>query len=140
MGSGQEGSSLKPSSGPQLKEWLTLPLFCASHKSTLNPSSYHVNVIVIAFFFHFHLHIRFYFVVMEYFVVSLSFQVVNRYKGSNYPIMNLHERTLSVLACKVRFPEKEKSLNLSIFFFFFNGIMPRQKRGLEQMISNCHFL
>lgn len=27
--------------------------------------------------------------------------VVNRYKGSNYPIMNLHERVLSVLACKV---------------------------------------
>ncbi|XP_005105781.2 ethanolamine-phosphate cytidylyltransferase [Aplysia californica] len=26
--------------------------------------------------------------------------VVNRYKGSNFPIMNLHERTLSVLACR----------------------------------------
>lgn len=26
--------------------------------------------------------------------------VVNRYKGSNYPIMNLHERVLSALACK----------------------------------------
>ncbi|XP_071541592.1 ethanolamine-phosphate cytidylyltransferase isoform X3 [Panulirus ornatus] len=26
--------------------------------------------------------------------------VVNRYKGANYPIMNLHERVLSVLACK----------------------------------------
>lgn len=26
--------------------------------------------------------------------------VVNEYKGSNYPIMNLHERVLSVLACK----------------------------------------
>ncbi len=25
---------------------------------------------------------------------------VNMYKGSNYPIMNLHERVLSVLACK----------------------------------------
>jgi len=25
---------------------------------------------------------------------------VNRYKGANYPIMNLHERVLSVLACK----------------------------------------
>lgn len=31
------------------------------------------------------------------------FQVVNHYKGANYPIMNLHERTLSVLACKVWF-------------------------------------
>jgi len=27
--------------------------------------------------------------------------VVNLYKGFNYPIMNLHERVLSVLACKV---------------------------------------
>ncbi|KAB7502928.1 Ethanolamine-phosphate cytidylyltransferase [Armadillidium nasatum] len=26
--------------------------------------------------------------------------VVNHYKGANYPIMNLHERVLSVLACK----------------------------------------
>jgi ethanolamine-phosphate cytidylyltransferase len=26
--------------------------------------------------------------------------VVNMYKGSNYPIMNLQERVLSVLACK----------------------------------------
>lgn len=30
-------------------------------------------------------------------------QEVNRYKGKNYPIMNVHERTLSVLACRVRF-------------------------------------
>ena len=29
--------------------------------------------------------------------------VVNRYKGKNYPIMNLQERVLSVLACKVRY-------------------------------------
>lgn len=29
-------------------------------------------------------------------------QEVNRYKGKNYPIMNIHERTLSVLACRVR--------------------------------------
>ncbi|PVD39410.1 hypothetical protein C0Q70_02040 [Pomacea canaliculata] len=26
--------------------------------------------------------------------------IVNRYKGANYPIMNLHERVLSVLACR----------------------------------------
>lgn len=26
--------------------------------------------------------------------------IVNRYKGANFPIMNLHERTLSVLACR----------------------------------------
>lgn len=30
-----------------------------------------------------------------------SLQEVNRYKGKNYPIMNIHERTLSVLACRV---------------------------------------
>ena len=28
-------------------------------------------------------------------------QEVNRYKGKNYPIMNLQERVLSLLACKV---------------------------------------
>ncbi|XP_055382017.1 ethanolamine-phosphate cytidylyltransferase isoform X1 [Condylostylus longicornis] len=37
----------------------------------------------------------------DYLIVGLHTDpVVNRYKGSNYPIMNLHERTLSVLACK----------------------------------------
>ncbi|XP_061741373.1 ethanolamine-phosphate cytidylyltransferase-like isoform X1 [Nerophis ophidion] len=36
-----------------------------------------------------------------YVVVGLHFdQEVNRYKGKNYPIMNVHERTLSVLACR----------------------------------------
>lgn len=36
-----------------------------------------------------------------YIIVGLHFdQEVNRYKGKNYPIMNIHERTLSVLACK----------------------------------------
>lgn len=28
-------------------------------------------------------------------------QAVHAVKGSNYPIMNLHERVLSVLACRV---------------------------------------
>ena len=37
----------------------------------------------------------------DYLIVGLhTDDVVNRYKGSNYPIMNLHERVLSVLACK----------------------------------------
>lgn len=37
----------------------------------------------------------------DYLIVGLhSDPVVNRYKGNNYPIMNVHERTLSVLACK----------------------------------------
>lgn len=37
----------------------------------------------------------------DYLIVGLHTDpVVNRYKRSNYPIMNLHERVLSVLACK----------------------------------------
>lgn len=37
-----------------------------------------------------------------YIIVGLhEDSVVNHYKGSNYPIMNLQERVLSVLACKV---------------------------------------
>uniref|UniRef100_A0A3P9IU42 ethanolamine-phosphate cytidylyltransferase n=1 Tax=Oryzias latipes TaxID=8090 RepID=A0A3P9IU42_ORYLA len=36
-----------------------------------------------------------------YVIVGLHFdQEVNRYKRKNYPIMNIHERTLSVLACR----------------------------------------
>jgi len=27
-------------------------------------------------------------------------QIVNTYRGGNFPIMNLHERVLSVLGCK----------------------------------------
>ena len=38
----------------------------------------------------------------DYLIVGLHTDpVVNRYKGANYPIMNLHERVLSVLACRV---------------------------------------
>ncbi|KAI5637078.1 cytidylyltransferase-like domain-containing protein [Phthorimaea operculella] len=37
----------------------------------------------------------------DFLIVGLHTDLeVNRYKGSNYPIMNLHERVLSVLACK----------------------------------------
>ncbi|XP_014668840.1 PREDICTED: ethanolamine-phosphate cytidylyltransferase-like isoform X1 [Priapulus caudatus] len=37
----------------------------------------------------------------DYVIVGLHHdQDVNRYKGANFPIMNLHERVLSVLACK----------------------------------------
>lgn len=37
----------------------------------------------------------------DYLIVGLHTDpIVNRYKGHNYPIMNVHERTLSVLACK----------------------------------------
>lgn len=38
----------------------------------------------------------------DYLIVGLHTDlIVNRYRGANYPIMNLHERVLSVLACKV---------------------------------------
>lgn len=38
----------------------------------------------------------------DYIIVGIhSDQVVNYYKGRNYPIMTLHERVLSVLACRV---------------------------------------
>uniref|UniRef100_A0A0K0DMR6 ethanolamine-phosphate cytidylyltransferase n=1 Tax=Angiostrongylus cantonensis TaxID=6313 RepID=A0A0K0DMR6_ANGCA len=46
----------------------------------------------------------------DYLIVGiLTDQVVNEYKGKNYPIMSLHERVLSVLAFKIvcqgsRFP------------------------------------
>ncbi|KAL5019288.1 hypothetical protein ScPMuIL_005010 [Solemya velum] len=37
----------------------------------------------------------------NYVIVGLHTDpVVNRYKGANYPIMNLHERVLSILACR----------------------------------------
>ncbi|XP_067938240.1 ethanolamine-phosphate cytidylyltransferase-like [Watersipora subatra] len=37
----------------------------------------------------------------DFIIVGLHIDAtVNRYKGQNYPIMNLHERTLSVLACR----------------------------------------
>lgn len=37
----------------------------------------------------------------DYIIVGLfSDKIVNRYRGSNFPIMNLQERVLSVLACK----------------------------------------
>jgi len=37
----------------------------------------------------------------DFLIVGLHTDLeVNRYKGSNFPIMNLHERVLSVLACK----------------------------------------
>ncbi len=43
-------------------------------------------------------------------------KVVNRYKGHNYPIMNVHERTLSVLACRVSEIFERDRLILKTFF------------------------
>ena len=38
----------------------------------------------------------------DYVIVGVhNDQVVNWYRGLNYPIMNLYERVLSVLACRV---------------------------------------
>lgn len=40
----------------------------------------------------------------DYVIVGLhTDSIVNRYRGSNYPIMNVHERCLSVSACRVSF-------------------------------------
>lgn len=54
--------------------------------------------------------------------------VVNRYKGANYPIMNLHERVLSVLACKVGhvpFVSRYLSvaLRMNLKYFIFEGVI-----------------
>lgn len=47
----------------------------------------------------------------DYLIVGLHTDpVVNSYKGSNYPIMNLHERVLSVLACKVIYSSENISI------------------------------
>lgn len=60
----------------------------------------------------------------DYLIVGLHTDpAVNRYKCGNYPIMNLHERVLSVLACKVSinlytgiFRCKPVSLNEKLIF------------------------
>ncbi|CAF4491407.1 unnamed protein product [Rotaria socialis] len=37
----------------------------------------------------------------DYLIVGIhSDRIVNQYKGSNHPIMNIHERVLSLLACR----------------------------------------
>lgn len=52
----------------------------------------------------------------DYLIVGLHTDpVVNAYKGSNYPIMNIHERVLSVLACKVK---KRKTIFTRIWAHF----------------------
>lgn len=53
----------------------------------------------------------------DYLLVGvLDDQVVNHIKGSNFPIMNLHERVLGVLSCRVRI--SLPFLSFSSFFFF----------------------
>lgn len=66
----------------------------------------------------------------DYIIVGLHTDpVVNLYKGSNYPIMNLHERTLSVLACKVR---KQR-----IFSCFRFGCFSQKKVQLSMVIAEA---
>lgn len=48
--------------------------------------------------------------------------VVNLYKGSNYPIMNIHERVLSVLACKVIIISLRHSCHSMRFNFSFQYV------------------
>lgn len=63
----------------------------------------------------------------DFIIVGLHTDVVvNKYKGGNYPIMNLHERVLSVLACKVSltwFASIETSSNQLIFFKYVNEVV-----------------
>ena len=55
----------------------------------------------------------------DYLIVGLHTDpVVNQYKGANYPIMNLHERVLSVLACRVIFIDK-----MSFLSYFLNPLL-----------------
>lgn len=59
----------------------------------------------------------------DYLIVGLHTDpVVNSYKGSNYPIMNLHERVLSVLACKVSCHLEMLDLNAMIKSFSFLAV------------------
>ncbi|XP_025050989.1 ethanolamine-phosphate cytidylyltransferase isoform X1 [Alligator sinensis] len=71
-----------------------------------------------------------------YIIAGLHFdQEVNRYKGKNYPIMNIHERTLSVLACRVELvchgmtevvPDKDGS----------DPYMEPKRRGIFQLVNS----
>ena len=54
----------------------------------------------------------------DYLIVGLHTDpVVNRYKGANYPIMNLHERVLSVLAYRYINLYCTQTLQSSVLFF-----------------------
>lgn len=60
----------------------------------------------------------------DYLIVGLHTDpAVNRYKKGNYPIMNLHERVLSVLACKVSLIFKKITIAnpKNFFWLFFSG-------------------
>lgn len=53
----------------------------------------------------------------DYLIVGLHTDpVVNQYKGANYPIMNLHERVLSVLACRVSISTQNGNFDDSVYF------------------------
>ena len=59
--------------------------------------------------------------------------IVNRYKGANYPIMNLHERVLSVLACKVR--KFKYTISLDIYVKNNNYISFNVNKGSLRVIQ-----
>lgn len=72
----------------------------------------------------------------DYLIVGLHTDpVVNSYKGSNYPIMNLHERVLSVLACKVSNHVERIELNPIIKFIAFIAVC---QRGGHWSTLLCH--
>jgi cytidyltransferase-like protein len=57
-----------------------------------------------------------------YLIVGVhSDQVVNKKRGNGYPIMNLHERVLSVLSCRVHF---SRAFTFNFFFFFVLPSLP----------------
>ena len=59
--------------------------------------------------------------------------IVNRYKGANYRIMNLHERVLSVLACKVR--KFKYTISLDIYVKNNNYISFNVNKGSLRVIQ-----
>ena len=108
---GRKSSDDQDSSVSKPKTWTSVSKFLqTSQKITLFSSGVEqkpddVVVYIAGAFDMFHIgHLRF---IKEcaklgtYVVVGLhTDQEVNRYRGVNHPIMNLNERTLSVLACK----------------------------------------
>lgn len=59
--------------------------------------------------------------------------VINQWKGVNYPIMNIYERGLCVLQCKVRSPE------ILLGIFFSSLPLPEQCTSLSHLLSSLPF-
>ena len=56
----------------------------------------------------------------DYLVVGVfGDDIVNRHRGLNYPILNLNERVLSVMGCKVcKYIQKNKIISIEILISF----------------------